>query len=84
MANPRFERTGALSVEYRRAREGPNSYLIWEPHKSYICLTAEDVIKQTKWGRSTETGLRLREWLSELCEQGQNQEEELASTSPPT
>ena len=84
MANPRFERSGALKIEYRRAREGPNSYLVWEPHKSYICLTAEDVIKQTKWTRGTETGQRLREWLSELCEKGQNQEEELASTSPPT
>ena len=70
MANPRFERSGALKIEYRRAREGPNSYLVWEPHKSYICLTAEDVIKQTKWTRGTETGQRLREWLSELCEEG--------------
>jgi len=68
MANPRFERTGALTIEYRRAREGPNSYLVWEPHKSYICLTAEDVIKQTKWTRGTETGQRLREWLSDLAE----------------
>ena len=84
MANPRFERSGALTIEYRRAREGPNSYLIWEPNKSYICLTAEDVIKQTKWTRGTETGQRLREWLSELCEQGQNCEEQLTSTSPPT
>ena len=81
MANSRFERTGALTIEYRRAREGPNSYLIWEPHKSYICLTAEDVLKQTKWSRSTETGLRLREWL---CEVGTKPNEELTSTSPPT
>ena len=67
MANPRFERTGALKIEYRRAREGPNSYLIWEaPGRSYICLTAEDVIKQTKWTRGTETGQRLRDWLCEV------------------
>ena len=84
MANPKFHKPGALSIEYRLAREGPNSYLVWQPHKSYICLTAEDVVKQTKWGRGTETGLRLREWLSELCEKGQNSEEELTSASPPT
>ena len=71
MANPRFEKPGSLSVEYRRAREGPNSYLIWEaPGRSYICLTAEEVIKRTKWGRGTETGLYLRKWLSDLCEEG--------------
>ena len=65
MANPRFERTGALTIEYRRAREGPNSFLVWEPHKSYICLTGKDVIRETKWTKGTETGMALRTWLEE-------------------
>ena len=65
MANPRFERRGALTIEYRRAREGPNSYLVWEPHKSYICLTSKDVIRKTKWTKGTETGMALRTWLEE-------------------
>ena len=76
MANPRFEKPGALSIEYRRAREGPNSYLVWEPHASYICLTSKDVIKQTKWTKGTATGMALRTWLEET--------EQLSSTSPPT
>ena len=76
MANPRFEKPGALSIEYRLAREGPNSYLVWQPHKSYICLTGKDVIRETKWTKGTETGMALRTWLEET--------EQLASTCPPT
>ena len=58
-----FIKPGALTIHYRRAREGPNSYLVWEPNRSYICLTKEAVLKATKWGKGTETGLALRAWL---------------------
>ena len=66
--NPKFERTGALSVEYRKAREGPNNFLVWEPNKSYICLTSKDVLDSTKWGKGTQTGLDLRAWLQSIDE----------------
>ena len=64
----KFERPGALKVEYRRAREGPNSYLIWEPHKSYICMSGDDVVRQTKWSKGTETGAALRAWIETVEE----------------
>ena len=65
-ASLKFERPGALKIEYRRPREGPNSYLIWEPHKSYICMTGADVIKETKWTKGTATGAALREWIESV------------------
>ena len=58
-----FRRANALSVTYRKPREGPPSYLVWEPHKSYICLTKSDVLKAVKWPKYTATGRDLREWL---------------------
>ena len=64
----KFERSGALLVEYRKAREGPNSYLVWEPHKSYICLSGDDVVRQTKWSKGTETGAALRAWIETVEE----------------
>ena len=71
MANQyKFVKPGSLSVEYRRAREGPNSFLVWQPHKSYICLTGKDVIKQTCWSKGTETGMALRAWIEEVEELG--------------
>ena len=60
-----FRPHSALSVTYRTPREGPPSYLVWEPNKSYICLTAADVIKQTKYAKGTTTGIALREWLKD-------------------
>ena len=62
----KFEKPGALFVEYRKAREGPNTYLVWEPHKSYICMTGADVIKETRWTKGTETGAALREWIESV------------------
>ena len=62
----RFEKPGALQVTYRRPREGPNSFLIWEPHKSYICLDRAQVLKRTGWSKGTETGAALRAWLDEV------------------
>ena len=62
----KFEKPGALMVEYRKAREGPNSFLIWEPHKSYICMTGQDVIRETKWTKGTATGAALREWIESV------------------
>ena len=68
-ASLKFEKPGALKVEYRRAREGPNSFLVWEaPGRSYICLTGKDVIKQTKWTKGTETGASLRAWIESVEE----------------
>lgn len=64
----KFEKPGALMVEYRKAREGPNSFLIWEPHKSYICMTGQDVIRETKWTKGTATGAALREWIQSVEE----------------
>ena len=55
-------------MEYRKAREGPNSYLVWEPHKSYICMTGQDVIRETKWTKGTETGAALRAWIQSVEE----------------
>ena len=81
----KFIKPGALSVEYRRAREGPNSFLIWEPHKSYICLTGKDVIKQTCWTKGTETGMALRAWIEEVEELGILRKDPLTSAgSRPT
>ena len=70
MAAPsKFIKAGALTVEYRRAKEGPNSFLVWEaPGRSYICMTGAGVIKETKWTKGTQTGAALREWL-ELVEE---------------
>ena len=68
-ASLKFEKPGALKVEYRRAREGPNSFLVWEaPGRSYICMTGKDVIKQTKWTKGTETGASLRAWIESVEE----------------
>ena len=65
----KFEKPGALKVEYRRAREGPNSFLVWEaPGRSYICMTGKDVIKQTRWTKGTETGASLRTWIEAVEE----------------
>jgi len=61
-----FIRANALSVTYRKPREGPPSYLVWEPHKSYICLTKSDVLKAVKWPKYTPTGIALREWMDEM------------------
>ena len=62
----KFEKPGALMVEYRKAREGPNTYLVWEPHKSYICMTGDDVVRETKWSKGTETGAALRAWIESV------------------
>jgi len=65
----KFQKPGALMVEYRRAREGPNNFLVWEaPGRSYICMTGADVIRETKWTKGTETGAALREWIQSVEE----------------
>ena len=76
----KFERSGALFVEYRKAREGPNSYLVWEPHKSYICMTGQDVIRETKWTKGTETGAALRAWIETV--EGVNDAEVTVGAAP--
>ena len=76
----KFVRAGALFVEYRKAREGPNSYLVWEPHKSYICMTGQDVIRETKWTKGTETGAALRAWIETV--EGVNDAEVTVGAAP--
>lgn len=64
--NPRFERTGSLFVEYRRPREGPPSFLVYEPGKSFICLTSKELLRAVKWPKYTPTGAKLRQWIEEI------------------
>ena len=66
MAAKEFRRAYALSVTYRKPREGPPSYLVWVPHASFICLTRQDVLKAVKWPKYTPTGSALREWMDEM------------------
>ena len=65
----KFEKPGALKVEYRRPREGPNSFLVWEaPGRSYVCMTGKDVIKFTRWTKGTQTGDSLKTWIEAVEE----------------
>ena len=66
MKTSEFRRSDALWVQYRRPREGPASYLVYTPGKSFICMTGKDVLKAVKWPKYTETGLALRVWLDEV------------------
>jgi hypothetical protein len=68
MKTSEFRRDGALTIQYRRPREGPPSYLVWEPGKSYICLDRSSLLRAVKWPKYTQTGARLREWLDEVEE----------------
>lgn len=61
-----FRRDGALTVQFRRPREGPPSYLVWVPGKSFICLDRSSLLKAVKWPKYTSTGIKLREWLDEV------------------
>ena len=63
MAAQHFRRGDALSITYRKPREGPPSYLVYVPPASFICLTGKDVLKAVKWPKYTQTGAALREWL---------------------
>ena len=63
---PVFLKQNALAIQYRKPREGPPSFLVWEPGKSYICMDARSVLKAVKWPAYTATGKRLREWLDEV------------------
>ena len=66
MSTPVFLKQNALAIQYRKPREGPPSYLVWEPGKSYICMDRSSLLKAVKWPKYTETGTRLREWLDEV------------------
>ena len=76
MASQQFKRGDALWVTYRKPREGPPSYLVYEPHASFICMTGSDVLKAVKWPKYTPTGAALREWL-ETIEENTQQEGEI-------
>lgn len=66
MKSSEFRRDNALWVQYRRPREGPPNYLVWVPHKSFICLDRSSLLKAVKWPKYTATGIKLREWLDEV------------------
>ena len=34
----RFEKPGALVVEYKRAKDGPPHFLVWTPGTARICM----------------------------------------------
>ena len=70
-----FRRADALWVKYRKPREGPPSYLVYEPGKSFICMTGNDVLQAVKWPKYTATGLALREWLQTIEENTQQEGE---------
>ena len=74
MKSSEFRRDNALWVQYRRPREGPPNYLVWVPHKSFICLDRSSLLKAVKWPKGTATGIKLREWLDSV-EQETPQEE---------
>ena len=76
MKTSEFRREGALTIQYRRPREGPPSYLVWEPGKSFICMDRSSLLKAVKWPKYTATGAKLRDWLDEV-EQSTPQEPEL-------
>ena len=76
MKTTKFSRHGALWIEWRTPREGPSSFLVWEPGKSYICLDRSSLLKAVKWPKYTSTGIKLREWLDEV-EQATPQETEV-------
>ena len=68
MKTSEFRRSDALWVQYRRPREGPASYLVWEPGKSYICMDSKAVLRAVKWPKYTPTGAELRAWMEEVEE----------------
>ena len=76
MKTSEFRRDGALIIQYRRPREGPPSYLVWEPGKSFICMDRSSLLRAVKWPKYTATGGRLREWLDEV-EKSTPKEDEL-------
>ena len=65
-SNPRFERPGALMVEYCTPREGPSGYLIWMPNFSTYATTRTDLLKIVNWSKTLTTGAALRAWLDEI------------------
>ena len=81
MRSSEFRRDGALTVEFRRPREGPPSYLVWEPGKSYICMDRSSLLKAVKWPKYTATGIKLREWLDEVEQAPPEQPKEQTSES---
>ena len=76
----KFEKPGALFVEYRKAREGPNSFLVWVPNASFICLSGDEVVRRTKWSKSLETGAALRAWIDSV--EGVNDAEITVGAAP--
>ena len=68
MKTTEFRRSDALWIQYRRPREGPPNYLVYEPGKSFICMTSKDVLKAVKWPKYTPTGAELRAWMDEVEE----------------
>ena len=66
MKTVRFEKPGALMVEFKRMKEGPDHFLVWTPGKSQICMDRKAVLRAVKWPIKTATGDALRAWLDEI------------------
>ena len=81
MKSSEFRRDGALVVQFRKPREGPPSFLVWEPNASYICLDRSSLLKAVKWPKYTQTGTRLREWL-DIVENNTPQETDAPGEPP--
>ena len=62
----RFEKPGALVVEYKRAKDGPPHFLVWTPGTARICMDRKAVLKAVRWPVKTATGDALRAWLDEI------------------
>ena len=66
MKTIRFERPGALLIDYYPRAEPPY-WLIWRPNTSCIRHDRKALLKEAKWPPKTPTGDELRAWLDE-CE----------------
>jgi hypothetical protein len=67
MKPDRFEIPGSLLIERSLRREGPSPvYVAWKPHTSRLFYEKKPLLKFCKWPASTQSGVALREWLSQF------------------
>lgn len=67
MKSSDFKRSDGLWVQYRRPREGPPSYLVYTPGKSFICLTDETLLEALE-----DRPEGLEDWLATMKNQQQD------------
>jgi len=67
MKPDRFEIPGSLLIERSLRREGPSPvYVAWRPHTSRLFYEKKPLLKFCKWPASTQSGVALRDWLSQF------------------